>query len=156
MKKNDIIQVLDLRELPFEGGFFRRVFESNTPLASDRKIASSIYYLLGRDDLSQWHQLRQDEIWFFHAGQSVVQYLIDAQMRVQKVILGQKVCQGEKIQHLVPAGTWQKTVMLHAQNEDDFSLFSTVVLPEFQDRDFTLANPAQMTVFNLMIETQTT
>ena len=59
-----------------EGGYYRQVFGND---AEGKKSISTIYYLLTADDISAFHRLHgMTEIWYFHAGERLNLYVIDA------------------------------------------------------------------------------
>lgn len=49
-----------------EGGWFSEVFTAAE--GGERKLAGSIYFLLDRDDISHFHQIDCEELWYFHEG----------------------------------------------------------------------------------------
>ena len=60
-----------------EGGFYREIFRSSVdvdqkhlPVGYDgsRRLATSIYFLLRSGDVSRFHRLKSDELWYYHAG----------------------------------------------------------------------------------------
>src|SRR5581483_5454932 len=67
---------LGLAPLVGEGGFFAATWRSAHAVEpagfpGGRVIASAIYFLLERGQRSAWHQLRSDELWFWHRGAPV-------------------------------------------------------------------------------------
>src|SRR4051812_17283303 len=68
----EVVRLLALEPLPQEGGFFRRTAESQIILTADaRRLYSVIYSFLTPEDFSAMHRMSTDEIWCFHAGDSV-------------------------------------------------------------------------------------
>ena len=68
-----IIASLGLAPHP-EGGFYARVFTSDlTSVAAQglRPAITSIYYLCRAGEKSSLHELRSDELWFWHAGDAL-------------------------------------------------------------------------------------
>ena len=76
MTKREVIENLELHPLEIEGGFFREVYRSRTPVeitAPDGEknayaASTSIYYLLGCGDVSSMHSVKFDETWHFYAS----------------------------------------------------------------------------------------
>ncbi|MFR6033474.1 MAG: cupin domain-containing protein [Bacilli bacterium] len=76
MTKREVIENLELHPLEIEGGFFREVYRSRTPVeitALDGEknayaASTSIYYLLGCGDVSSMHSVKFDETWHFYAS----------------------------------------------------------------------------------------
>ena len=79
------IQKLDM--IPHqEGGFYKEIEASNqnTQLNEDgretqeiRKLWTSIYFLLRDGEVSNFHRLKSDEMWYYHAGSSLTIYMIN-------------------------------------------------------------------------------
>ena len=68
----EVARLLQLEPLDQEGGFFRRTAESAVRLSgSGRRTWSTIYSLITPEGFSALHQLTGDELWFFHAGDSL-------------------------------------------------------------------------------------
>lgn len=56
-----------------EGGWFRETWRSPVTFSPDgydgpRSVATAIYFLLHPGEVSAWHVVRSDEIWFWHSG----------------------------------------------------------------------------------------
>lgn len=103
-----LIEKLGLEPLPGEGGYFKRTYVSDQTIefaGQQRSIASTIYYYLGSEDFSAWHQLDCDEVWHFYAGDSCVVHMINAQGELHCQCVGDPH-NGEVSQLLIPAGTW--------------------------------------------------
>ena len=50
-----------------EGGSFSEIYTA--PFEADgRPMAGSIYFLLDRGEISHFHEIDCDELWFYHAG----------------------------------------------------------------------------------------
>ena len=70
------IKQLALEEHP-EGGYFKEIHRSAESvtvtqlpgrLKNTRALDTSIYYLLQNSNVSHFHRLTSEEIWYFHAG----------------------------------------------------------------------------------------
>lgn len=75
-----------------EGGYFKEIYRNPATVevpegGGTRNLATSIYYLLGGLNRSHFHQLKSDEMWYFHAGCSVTIHAFEAG-KYQKKILG--------------------------------------------------------------------
>ncbi|MZP55532.1 MAG: cupin domain-containing protein [Bacteroidales bacterium] len=134
MNSSGIIKFLKLKALPVEGGFFSETYRSQT--VSNRGKRSSgtcIYYLLDDSTRSYWHKLSSDEIWFYHCGSPAIQILLFPDGRWEERILGPNLRKKQILQSIIPAGTWQATVL---KERKSWSLFSTVVCPGFDFKDY--------------------
>ena len=68
-----------------EGGYFKEIEASgdSTFLKEEgletqevRKLWTSIYFLLRDGEVSNFHRLKSDEMWYYHAGSSLTIYMI--------------------------------------------------------------------------------
>lgn len=122
---------LDLLPHP-EGGWYRRFWESpatvQRPDGAERPAATAIHYALDAGEVSRWHTVTSDELWFWHAGEVELSLsgTDDQPGAPEVVVLGP----GKDIQVTVPAGTWQRA---SASAE---ALVSCVVSPGFDFADF--------------------
>ena len=111
-----------------EGGYYKECF------LSDTKAWSSIYFLLEKGDVSHFHRLQSDELWYYHAGSALTIYIIDEEGSLSAKQLGLDIAKGEAPQVLVPRGT----IFGSAQNEEGFSLVGCMVAPAFTFEGFEL------------------
>ena len=138
----DLIERYKLTKHP-EGGYFRETIRStdliqkdNLPgdYNSDRSLFTTIYFLLEKEDLSHFHILKSDEMWFFHEGESTVIHTLSEKTGYKKIILGNK---GQDIpQVLIPKDTWFAAELL---DKNSYGFYSCVVCPGFEFDDFELA-----------------
>ncbi len=148
-KAEKIISKLGLKP-HVEGGYFIETYKNPYTISGgqldknvdgDRPLSSSIYYLLKSGQYSQFHQLKFDELWFYHDGSSLQIYLIDDSGNLEEIILGPDVSKGQTPQLLVKSG-----IILGAEviDKDSYSLVSCVVSPAFDYRDFTLFDKEEL------------
>ncbi len=118
----EIAQVLGLQEHR-EGGMFRELYRSvvRTHATKQRRAATSIFYMLRARDVSTWHLVKSDEIWMYHAGSSAIQLLLLPDGTFEERVIGPDVLSGEFPQSLVPAWTWQSTVLTVPRTAGDCS-----------------------------------
>jgi uncharacterized protein len=131
------IEKLKLRPHP-EGGYFSELYRSQKSFASNgvtRPLSTSIYFLLKSDQVSKFHQLTSDEIWYYHSGSTVTVYMIDSLGIVKEEVLGCNINKGEHPQILIEAGTIFGAIV----NElNSYTLMGCSVTPGFDFRDFKL------------------
>lgn len=130
---DDFIQQLEL-EQHVEGGYYRSSFRSQSDFDTTRSLWSSIYFLLRTGEMSHFHRLTSDEMWYFHAGQSLTIYMIDEQGELTTAQLGLDIAAGERPQFLVPKGC----IFGSAMNQPGFSLVGCMVSPGFTFDNFEL------------------
>jgi len=134
MKSSEIIKLLNLKPLPLEGGYYCETFRSEMGSGQkSRRTGTCIYYLLEGKNKSYWHSVKSDEIWLYHCGSPGIQLLLFADGRWEERIIGANFAGNEFPQSIIPAGTWQATVL---KNPDSWGLFSAVVCPGFEFEDY--------------------
>ena len=138
------IKNLDMLPHP-EGGYFREVYRSEDRIDKDhlparysdhRNIATSIFFLLDKEQVSKFHVLNSDEIWYHHDGSKVKIHVIKPDGQYKEIILGHDFDEGEVLQAVIPHGSWFGAEVI---NKDSFSLVGCVVAPGFDFTDFKLA-----------------
>jgi predicted cupin superfamily sugar epimerase len=127
-----------------EGGFYRETYRSvleveqkDLPIGYDgnRRLSTSIYYLLRSGEKSRFHRLRSDELWYFHYGCSLNIFLIDQEGKKHSRRLGANVEKTEQMQVLIPAGT---VFAAEVSGKESYSLIGCMVSPGFEFEDFEL------------------
>lgn len=135
------INKLHLEKHP-EGGFYRRIYESsiklddtNLPFSfqGERHLATSIYYLLGGNEVSVFHKLNSDEIWYFQYGSSATIHIINEKGEYFKKIIGPDVKQEFDMQVIIPANC---IFAAEINEKESYGLFGCIVAPGFDFADF--------------------
>lgn len=139
--RTDLSNLLDLEPHP-EGGWFRETYRAATVVSTsdgrERSTATLIHFHLPAGEASAWHRVVSDEVWLAHIG-AVTLELGGSGPRPEpgdQVTVGVDVAAGERLQVLVPAGVWQRTVPA-----DGEALVSCLVSPGFHFDDFELLDP---------------
>lgn len=117
-----------------EGGYYCSSYRSAKQFDDSRQLWTSIYFLLRTGEVSNFHRLTADEMWYFHAGQSLTIYMIDEDGELTTAKLGLDLVAGERPQFLVPKGC----IFGSAMNQAGFSLVGCMVSPGFTFEDFEL------------------
>ena len=95
----------NLRLIPHvEGGYYREIYK-NIKQLGDRPLSTTIYYLLKSGQVSKFHKLLSDEIWFYHYGSPLIIHMIGISGEYCNYILGMDIVNQQKPQIIVPAGT---------------------------------------------------
>lgn len=151
MTADDVIAALDLKPLPFEGGWYRETHRSADLLAAaalparygrDKSASTAIYYLLTPDTCSRLHRLPTDEVFHFYLGDPVRMLLLHPDGRGEQVLLGSDILNGQRVQHCVPAGVWQGSILVDGGR---FALMGTTMAPGFDFADFAAGEQAPLT-----------
>lgn len=145
----DWIEGLQLRPHP-EGGYFRETYRSAETIArqhlptrfsGDRSFSTAIYFLLQGDDFSALHRIKQDEVWHFYAGSTLVIYVIEPGGTLSLLRLGRNVRAGEMLQAVVPAGC---VFGARLQDPHSYALVGCTVAPGFDFADFEMTTRQEL------------
>ncbi|KAG0352972.1 hypothetical protein BGX24_007394, partial [Mortierella sp. AD032] len=107
--------LLNLVQHP-EGGWYRETWRTTQQFHPDgypgnRTAATAIYFVLGHDEVSQWHRVQSDELWLWQRGSPLDLILGGSGERPSAkpsiIRLGPSIEEGEHPQGLVPGGVWQ-------------------------------------------------
>ena len=134
-----LVRALGLEPHP-EGGWYRRTWTSPVTVrledGRERPAATLIHFLLQAGECSAWHRVTSDEVWMAHTGEVALQLGGEDSVPVEGgvVHVGTGMDRGQHPQALVPAGTWQRTLVSRAD-----ALVSCLVSPGFDFDDFELA-----------------
>lgn len=139
---DDVVRLLQLEPLDREGGYFRRTGESATILPGGKRAWSTIYSLITPEGFSALHRLAADEIWCFHAGDTLESLRLRPDGHGAWVKLGLDAAAGEHPQDVVPAQVWQGTRLVSGGR---WALASCLVVPEFAWGDFELGERGALT-----------
>jgi len=138
-----IVKALALTPHP-EGGFYRETFRSplvldGLPHGAPRNASTAIYYLLPGGATSAFHHVRSDEIWHHYAGDPLELHTIDTRGEHAQIALGSSLANGERPQHVVPAG-----VLQGAFARGRYSLCGCTVAPGFDFADWVLPSREEL------------
>jgi len=143
------ISALELRPHP-EGGWYRETYRAGEHTAAEhlparyggpRAFCTSIYFLLEAAQFSAFHRLKSDELWHYHAGGALQVWMIDEAGRLRTEQVGPDPAAGDRLQLVLPAGTWFAARPLPAAR---YALIGCTVAPGFDFADFELAGRAAL------------
>lgn len=109
-----------------EGGAFRELYRERE-CGEGRPAHGVIYYMLGENEVSDFHVLDADEYWLYHTGPDIEIWWIDAQGALRKELLG--LSEGAEPCVLMPGGTVFGAK--HASGQQGATLVSCVTVPQF-------------------------
>jgi len=144
-----IIALFKLEPLPIEGGLFFQTYKSADTInqgklpsryPESKPFGTAIVYLLTDDpnSFSALHKLPTDEIYHFYLGDPVELLQLHTDGSSQRIILGQDLLAGQKVQHVVPRDVWQGSHLLPGGH---MALLGTTMAPGYTDADFTGGDP---------------
>ena len=137
-RAEQLIKTYDLQPHE-EGGHFSEVYTA--PFEADgRPLAGSIYFLLDRGEVSRFHVIDCDEIWYFHEGCGM-KIIVLADGSKEEYLLGSNVERGERAMIVIPKGC-----VFGAQNLDPegYSFVSCMTTPKFSYDGFRLISEEEI------------
>lgn len=137
------VENLDLLPHP-EGGFYKEVYRSSESFLpknfdGERNYSTSIYFLLEKGNVSHFHRIKSDEIWYYHGGDALSVFVIHKNGELEELKIGPNPDQGEVLQAVVPAGT-----IFGSKSSGAYSLVGCMVSPGFDFKDFELFKTSQL------------
>lgn len=136
--KEYYISKLDLKP-HIEGGYFKETLLGDE--VNGRNLYSSILFLISKGEVSHFHRLKEDEVWYFHDGNSMVIYIIDENGNLEEVHLGRNIENGEVLQYAVK----KNSIFASTMKNDGFSLVGCMVAPAFTYDHFELFYEDELT-----------
>lgn len=140
-RADELIQFLDLQPHP-EGGYFRETYRSEGKThvyGGERNHCTCIYFLLTAERPSNFHRIRQDELWHFYDGATILLHVIAPSGAYTLHRIGRNLAAGEVPQLVVPGGSW-----FASEVHDGWSLAGCTVSPGFDFDDFEMAERADL------------
>ena len=132
-----------------EGGYYRETYRAaaNIPAAAlseefsgARSFSTAIYFLLTSGDRSLFHRIKSDELWHFHAGDSLDIYVLGKDgLTVHG--LGGNLDAGDQLQVVIPANHWFGAMV---REKGSYTLSGCTVAPGFDFRDFEMAGRGEL------------
>lgn len=132
-----LIRELQLQPHP-EGGYYRETYRAATCAPGERAVATLIYFLLARGQVSKLHRIDADESWHLYLGGPLAIHELDENVpqAIRTTMLGANFEQGERPQHVVPAGRWFGATL---GADAPYALVGCGVAPGFDFAAFELA-----------------
>lgn len=127
-----------------EGGYFKEVYRSENKFSpkeftGERSYSTSIYFLIETGNVSHFHSIKSDEIWYYHAGDPLTVFVIHPNGELEELQIGPNIEKGEVLQAVVPAGT-----IFGSKSSGEYSLVGCMVSPGFDFQDFTLFKTSEL------------
>ena len=137
---DEIVKELKLSKHP-EGGFYAETYRSE--LKTEDKsgvLMTSIYFLLTSNNVSNFHRIRNDELWFHHEGSPISIHTLEEGAH-KEYVLGKTHGEECRPYQLIKGNTIFGSSVLEV---DSFALVSCVVSPGFDFKDFELFSYEQL------------
>ena len=147
-----LIQHFKMAQVPQEGPWFTLTYSSEDVLPraalperydGSRAAGSAIIGLITRTDFSALHKLKTDEMWHYYGGDPLQLLVLHPDGRGEAVVLGPDVLGGQKLQYVVPRGSWQGA-MPTGKGADTYSIFGDTLAPGFAYADFEMGYRSEL------------
>lgn len=138
-----LIEHFKMEPLPVEGTYYTSTYRSKARAADGGDAGSAIVGLYAHEPLSYscFHRLAFDEVWHVYAGDPFRLILLHPDGTTEDVIMGSDLLAGQRVQYVVPAGTWQAG---HLIAGGDFALYGTTMAPAFTPACFEAGTAAML------------
>ena len=133
-----------------EGGYYKQTFLSGENITDSelsvsydgtRKLYTSIYFLLTDKNISHFHRLKSDELWYFHGGAPLTVHIITEAGEYIQHKLGLNIEKAERPQALVPKNSIFGSSV---DSPDSYALVGCMVSPGFEFKDFEMFTQAEL------------
>jgi len=131
----DMIDFYDFDRIPVEGTLYKSTYVSELKTDRGTPAGTAIIALYSEAPYSAscFHRLRYDEVWHFYGGDPLKLILLHPNGSSEEIIMGSDVLNGEKVQYVIPAHTWQAGCIVPGGR---YSLFANTMTPGFDGADF--------------------
>ncbi len=135
--------LLQLEPLPVEGGYFRQTWRSGASLPAGGPLGTATLAAFdpGPDCFSAFHRLPTDEVWHFYLGDPLRMVWLEPDGGSRELTLGQEVLAGQRLQVVVPAGTWMAAELAPG---GQYAVFGNTMAPGFTSADYQGGNPDEL------------
>lgn len=116
-----------------EGGYFSEVYTAPF-IENDRPTAGSIYFLLAGKDISHFHKIDCDEIWYYHEGCGLKIFVLH-NGKFEIFLLGKNIERGQRAMIVIPAGAIFAAENI---NKTSYTFMSCATTPKFNYAGFKL------------------
>ena len=136
MRKDELKNKYNLEKHP-EGGWFSEVYTC-LDTSGGRALAGSIYFLLDGEEISHFHRIDCDEVWYFHEGCGLKITVIYNE-KIYTLLLG--MGSDEYPMAVIPKGA-----VFAAENVDHegYTFMSCMTAPKFSYEGFELMTRSQL------------
>lgn len=121
--------------LPVEGTLFKNTYRSSTKLSDGEPAGTAIIGMYSNIPLSVscFHKLQSDEVWHVYGGDPFMLVLLHTDGTTEQVVMGGQPAQGQSVQYVVPANTWQAGYLIAGGR---YALYGCTMAPGFCGRNF--------------------
>jgi len=147
-----LIKHFNMQRIPQEGPWFTLTYSSADTLPrgalpgrydGPRAAGSAIIAIITKYEFSAMHRLKTDEVWHYYGGDPLQLLILRPNGSAEVVVLGSDVLRGQKLQYVVPRGSWQGSIPL-GKGRDSYSIIGDTLAPSFDYSDFEMGYRADL------------
>jgi predicted cupin superfamily sugar epimerase len=140
----ELVELWQLRKLPQEDVLFAPTYESAGTGPDGKPLCNAMVAVFTAEagSFSDMHRLPTDEIWHFYLGDPIELLLLYPDGRDELVVLGADVLDGQRVQAVVPAGTWMGARL---RPGGEYGVYGNTMAPGFVLSDFELGDLRELT-----------
>jgi predicted cupin superfamily sugar epimerase len=137
-------ELWQLTKLPQEDVLFTQTYESVGRGADGKPLCNAMVAMFTAEpgSFSDLHRLPTDELWHFYLGDPIELLLLHPSGHDELVILGTDVLDGQRVQTMVPNGTWMGARL---RPGGEYGVYGNTMAPGFVPSDFELGDLRELT-----------
>ena len=138
-----IIEHFAFDKMPVEGTLYKSTYRSSHRLANGGPAGTAIIGLYCNQPLSVscFHKLTSDEVWHVYGGDPFILIQLNPDGSSEEILMGNQPEKGQRIQHTVPANTWQAGYL---DEGGRYALYGCTMAPGFRGQDFLAGTAAEL------------
>jgi predicted cupin superfamily sugar epimerase len=132
-----------MTKLPQEDVLFTATYESAGRSPDGKPLCNAMVAMFTAEpgSFADMHRLPTDELWHFYLGDPIELLLLHPSGADELVILGADVLNGQRIQTVVPAGTWMGARL---RPGGEYGVYGNTMAPGFVPSDFVPGDLAEL------------
>ncbi|MGA7433248.1 MAG: cupin domain-containing protein [Xanthobacteraceae bacterium] len=85
------------------------------PFADARPIGSALYFMVTREAPVRLHRIRNDQLYHYYLGDPLELFLLHADGKSERIVVGPDIAAGQRVQLLIPGNTFHTARLLGAK-----------------------------------------
>ena len=130
-------------------GFVRLTFVSKEvlpagglppPFDAERPLGSALYFMVTPSAPVRLHRIRNDQLYHYYLGAPLEVFLLHANGEAERVMVGPELRGGERVQLLIPGGTFHTARVIGRSGGQDWFLGASTEWPGVVPADVEIGN----------------
>jgi uncharacterized protein len=85
------------------------------PFAQARPVGSALYFMVTPDAPVRLHRIKNDQLYHYYLGDPLELFLLHADGRSERIVIGPDIAVGQRVQFLIPGNTFHTARLLDAK-----------------------------------------